>query len=40
MKKTKYRFNQISTTHALEYVNKICKVAGGLIGIARFESGA
>ena len=38
VKKTNHRFNQISTDQALEHVNKICKVAGGLIGITRLES--
>ena len=38
VKKTSQRFNQISTDQALEHVNKICKVAGGLIGITRLES--
>ena len=38
VKKTNHRFNQIFTDQALERVNKICKVAGGLIGITRLES--
>ena len=38
LKKTGHRFNQISTDQALEHVNRICKVAGGLIGITRLES--
>ena len=38
VKYTGYRFNQISTDQALEHVNRICKVAGGLIGITRLES--
>ena len=37
VKKTGQSFNQISTDQALEHVNKICKVAGGLIGITRIE---
>ena len=38
VKKTGQSFNQISTDQALEHLNKICKVAGGLIGITRLES--
>ena len=38
VKKTGHGFNQISTDQVLEHVNRICKVAGGLIGIIRLES--
>ena len=38
VKKTGQSFHQISTDQALEHVNKICKVAGGLISITRLES--
>ena len=38
MKKTGHRFNQISIDQALEHVNRICKFAGGHIGVTRLES--
>ena len=38
MKQTGHGFNQISTYQAIEHVYKICKVAGGLLGITRLES--
>ena len=37
VKKTGHNFNKISTDQALEHVNRICKVAGGLIGITRLD---
>ena len=38
VKKTQQAFNQLSTDHALEQINRKCKVAGGLIGITRTDS--
>ncbi|KAG0714477.1 hypothetical protein GWK47_014076 [Chionoecetes opilio] len=38
VKSTRKSFNQISTDLALEHVNKVGKVAGGLIGITRTDS--
>lgn len=37
VKTTNNTFNQLSTDQALEHVNKVCKVAGGLVGITRSE---
>ena len=33
VKETEGLFNQVSTDMALEHVNKLCKVAGGIVGI-------
>lgn len=33
VKETSSRFNQIPTDQALEHVNKLCKLSGGLVGI-------
>ena len=38
VKRTDHNFNQISTNQALEHINRVCKVAGGLIGITRSDS--
>ncbi len=38
VKATHKTFNQISTDMALEHVNKVGKVAGGLIGITRSDN--
>lgn len=38
VKSSRNTFNQISTDLALEHVNKVGKVAGGLIGITRSDS--
>ena len=38
VKSTRKSFNQISTDLALEHVNKVGKVAGGLIGITRTDN--
>ena len=38
MKHTPQKFNNVSTDQALEFVNKMCKVSGGLVGITRTES--
>ena len=35
VKETEGLFNQVSTDMALEHVNKLCKVAGGIVGITR-----
>ena len=38
VKHTPQKFNNVSTDQALEFVNKMCKVSGGLVGITRMES--
>jgi hypothetical protein len=38
VKHTPQKFNNVSTDQALEFVNRMCKVSGGLIGITRTES--
>ena len=38
VKRTDHNFNQVSTDQALEHINRVCKVAGGLIGITRSDS--
>ena len=38
VKSSRYTFNQISTDLALEYVNKVGQVAGGLIGVTLSDS--
>lgn len=38
VKHTPQKFNNVSTDQALEFVNKMCKVSGGLVGITRTES--
>ncbi|MES9882793.1 MAG: hypothetical protein ABW185_18145 [Sedimenticola sp.] len=38
VKQTRQKFNQLSTDQALEHVNKVSKMAGGLIGITREDS--
>lgn len=38
VKRTDHKFNQISTDQSLEHINRVCKVAGGLIGITRSDS--
>ena len=38
VKQTDHNFNQVSTDQALEHINRVCKVAGGLIGITQSDS--
>ena len=38
VKQTDHNFNQVSTDQALEPINRVCKVAGDLIGITRSDS--
>ena len=38
VKRTDHNFNQVSTDQALEHIDRVCKVAGGLIGITRSDS--
>ncbi len=38
VKQTQKKFNQLSTDQALEHVNKMSKMAGGLVGITREDS--
>ncbi len=38
VKRSNDTFNQVSADQALEWLNKSCKVAGGLIGITRNET--
>ena len=33
VKESEGRFNQVSVDLGLEHVNKLCKVAGGIVGI-------
>lgn len=35
VKRTEGAFNQLPTDQALEHINKLCKIAGGLVGITR-----
>ena len=38
VKETEGNFNQLATDFALEHINKLCKVAGGIVGITRTKS--
>ena len=38
LNQTYHTFNQVSTDQALENINSVCKVTGGLIGIQQAES--
>ena len=38
MRRSRGNFNKIAFDQALEYVNKVCKIAGGIIGITKNET--